>query len=214
MIRISARMQRCLVAALVLATALQARAAPTPETPTTETIVLLRHGEKPDAGLGQLDCQGLNRALALPTVLARSFATPRSIYAPDPAEQKPDDGRDYDYVRPLATIEPTAIALGLPVHAAFGVSRLDLLQQALEAPANHAAVVLVAWEHHGIVTLARALMTAHGAAAAVVPNWPATDFDSLFVVRLRWTGQTATATFGRRSEGLDGQAGSCPHPAQ
>lgn len=33
------------------------------------TIVIIRHGEKPSAGLGQLSCQGLNRALALPQVL-------------------------------------------------------------------------------------------------------------------------------------------------
>ena len=34
-----------------------------------ETIVFVRHGEKPEAGLGQLNCQGLNRALALPSVI-------------------------------------------------------------------------------------------------------------------------------------------------
>ena len=27
-----------------------------------ETIVFIRHAEKPEAGLGQLDCRGLNRA--------------------------------------------------------------------------------------------------------------------------------------------------------
>ena len=31
-----------------------------------ETLVLIRHGEKPADGLGQLSCQGLNRSLALP----------------------------------------------------------------------------------------------------------------------------------------------------
>jgi hypothetical protein len=31
-----------------------------------ETIVALRHAEKPAGGLGQLTCQGLSRALALP----------------------------------------------------------------------------------------------------------------------------------------------------
>ena len=35
----------------------------------TETIVFVRHGEKPANGLGQLDCQGFNRALALPAVI-------------------------------------------------------------------------------------------------------------------------------------------------
>ena len=34
-----------------------------------ETIVCIRHGEKPLLGLGQLTCKGLNRALALPQVL-------------------------------------------------------------------------------------------------------------------------------------------------
>jgi hypothetical protein len=38
-----------------------------------ETIVLLRHGEKPEGGLGQLNCQGFNRALALPQVIAKEF---------------------------------------------------------------------------------------------------------------------------------------------
>jgi len=38
------------------------------------------------------------------------------IFAPDPAKQKNDSGTKYDYVRPLATIEPTAIYFGLPGH--------------------------------------------------------------------------------------------------
>ena len=79
--------------------------------------VLVRHGEKPDKGLGQLDCQGLNRALALPPVIAKTFGRPSAIFAPDPSRQKQDDGVSYDYVRPLATIEPTAIFFGLPVNA-------------------------------------------------------------------------------------------------
>ena len=29
-----------------------------------ETVVFVRHGEKPEKGLGQLSCRGLNRALA------------------------------------------------------------------------------------------------------------------------------------------------------
>ncbi|HEX3993473.1 MAG TPA: hypothetical protein VHX39_20045, partial [Acetobacteraceae bacterium] len=82
-----------------------------------ETIALIRHGEKPPAGLGQLTCQGLNRALALPAVIRKVFRRPAAIFAPNPAEQKPDNGTLYDYVRPLATVEPTAIAFGLPIHA-------------------------------------------------------------------------------------------------
>jgi len=95
------------------------------ELPVTETIVLVRHGEKPAEGLGQLNCQGLNRAVALPVVIGKLFGRPDAIFAPDPAQPKEDYGRLYNYVRPLATIEPTAIAFGLPVDASIGVSDLD-----------------------------------------------------------------------------------------
>ncbi len=57
-----------------------------------ETIILIRHGEKPHDGLGQLNCQGLNRALALPAVIAKKYGGPGAVFAPDPAQQKEDDG--------------------------------------------------------------------------------------------------------------------------
>ena len=65
-----------------------------------ETIVLIRHGEKPDEGLGQLNCQGLNRALALPTVIAKTFGRPGAIFAPNPS---PAEGR----LRSLLRLRPS-----------------------------------------------------------------------------------------------------------
>ena len=46
-----------------------------------QTIVFLRHAEKPAAGLGQLTCQGLNRSLALPTILISRYGTPTYVYS-------------------------------------------------------------------------------------------------------------------------------------
>jgi hypothetical protein len=181
--------------------------------PTTETIVLIRHGERPPAGLGQLDCQGFNRALALPAVIKREFGRPDAIYAPDPSETKPDQGIPYDYVRPLATVEPIAIAEGLPVHASIGGTHIDNLQQALELPAYRGSLVLVAWEHTELVKLVRRLMTDHGGSPDGVPEWKSSDFDSIYVVRLSWTGDKAHAAFERRAEHLDGQSTVCPGPA-
>ena len=86
----------------------------------TQTLVFIRHGEKPNEGLGQLNCKGLNRALALPSVIANSFGRPDVIYAPNPSDKKEDAGEFYDYVRPLATVEPTAILFKLPVDTSFG----------------------------------------------------------------------------------------------
>lgn len=65
-----------------------------------ETIVLIRHGEKPADGLGQLSCQGLNRSLALPRVLISKFGKPAFIFAPNPKQQVKDQGCLYDYIRP------------------------------------------------------------------------------------------------------------------
>ena len=101
-----------------LATATFASTVVTPATTTvtTETLVFLRHGEKPSGGLGQLTCQGLQRALALPSVLATRFGTAQYVFAPNPTVAVPDAAGSFYYVRPLATIEPTAIRLGLPVN--------------------------------------------------------------------------------------------------
>jgi hypothetical protein len=73
-----------------------------------------------------------------------------------------DAGEDFDYVRPLATIEPTAIALGLPVNASIGFSDPDGLQAAIEQPRYWNALILIAWEHNIITDAARALLAAHG----------------------------------------------------
>ena len=55
------------------------KAGPTEQ--AVETIVFIRHGEKPEGGFGQLNCQGLNRALALAPIIAKSFGRPDAIFA-------------------------------------------------------------------------------------------------------------------------------------
>ena len=92
--------------------------------PQQQTIVFVRHGEKPPEGLGQIDCQGLNRALALPQVLAKQYGKPDVIFAPDPRQRVRDQGQQYNYIRPLATIEPTAIRFGKPVQTTFGYKQI------------------------------------------------------------------------------------------
>ena len=176
-----------------------------------ETVVLVRHGEKPDKGLGQLNCKGLNRALALPAVIAKVFGKPDAIFAPNPSEQKMDDGKPYDYIRPLATIEPTAISFGMPVHASLGVSDTDGLRTALEQPLYRHALILVAWEHKYIETIARGLLADYGGDQALVPKWNGDDFDSIYVVTIANAGANAKATFMVKHEGLDGQPDACPH---
>lgn len=175
-----------------------------------QTIVFMRHGEKPAAGLGQLDCQGLNRALALPQVLSARYGTPDAIFAPDPSQQVRDHGRDYNYIRPLATIEPTAIRFGRPVATTFGFKQVAGLQRELMRARYAGALVFVAWEHAYLVKAVRGLVARAGGDAAAVPDWNGEDFDSLYVLRLTRDGKKVSVTFTRDAQGLDRRAATCP----
>ena len=176
----------------------------------TETLVFVRHGEKPAAGYGQLNCQGLNRALALPAVIAAKFGKPDAIYAPDPGQQKDDSGHPYYYIRPLATIEPTAIQFQMPVQTPYGFAQIDKLGAALVNPDNRGKLIVVAWEHKLIVKLLRQMLSAHGGNPADIPNWKSDDFDSIYTVRLNWQNGVAQASFKRDRQGLDGRSIDCP----
>lgn len=175
-----------------------------------ETIVLFRHAEKPEAGLGQLSCQGLNRALALPAVLQRKFDRPAALFAPNPGIRKKDGGVEYNYIRPLATIEPTAIRLGLPVNTDLGLDELDALEAAITRPAYRDATVFVAWEHRLVAKLAAQLLGRYGADPAQVPAWHYSDFDSLYVVTLQQQDGRTVARFRVEKQGLNQQAQTCP----
>jgi hypothetical protein len=48
----------------------------------------VRHGEKPPHGLGQLDCRGLNRALALPALIQNPSASQTRFSHPIPQTRR------------------------------------------------------------------------------------------------------------------------------
>jgi hypothetical protein len=181
-----------------------------------ETIVAIRHAEKPAAGLGQLTCRGLNRALALPRVLIGRFGKPDAIYAPDPAVEV-NDGSDhlYSYVRPLVTIEPTAIELGMPVNAQIGFTDIAGLQSALTAPANAHALIFVAWEHEMLNRFAKQMLKSYGDDPSLVPNWPNSDYDRIYVFRITRSGSKPKLTFKVEHENLNSSlSNACPGPAR
>lgn len=181
-----------------------------------ETIIAIRHAEKPAAGLGQLTCKGLNRALALPGVLIPRFGRPDAIYAPDPAVQVSDrSNTEYSYVRPLITIEPTAIRLGMPVDAQIGFNDIAKLQAELTAPTYANARIFVAWEHGFLNRFAQKMLASYGQDPSKVPDWPNSDYDRIYIFTIRHEGGKASLQFRIEHEGLNHSlSDTCPGPAR
>lgn len=201
---------KTLLASLLFAFVLSIRAgAQNQSIDAVETVVCMRHGEKPPGGLGQLTCRGLNRALALPNVLLGKYGQPGFIFAPSPAP-KNDGGVRYNYIRPLMTIEPTAIRCGLPVNTEFEFPQIDRLERELEKGEYRRATIFVAWEHAQLDDFVRTLVRAHGGNPAQVPLWPSADFDSIFVVRITRTAGHESASFTIDHEGLNNVSDNCP----
>lgn len=180
-----------------------------------ETIVIFRHGEKPATGLGQITPQGFNRALGLVKVLPKKFDKPAALFAPDPREKVQDHGELYNYVRPLATIEPIAISLGMPVQTPCGYRDVDELEEILCDPRYAQSTVFVAWEHGYAQRAAVDLVKRFGGNVKQVPSWPGDDYDSLYVVKIeRASGAQPKVTFVHDHENLDGQSKDMPASAK
>lgn len=177
-----------------------------------ETIVAIRHAEKPAASLGQLTCKGLNRALALPKVLVPRYGKPDRIYAPDPGTRIGKLGNlSYSYVRPLVTIEPTAIQLEMPVNALIGFKNVGQLKKELLSPENANSVIYLAWEHIYLNQFAKRMLKAYGKDPSVVPDWPNEDYDRIYVFQIKDVGGKKDLTFRVEQQGLnDSLSGKCP----
>jgi hypothetical protein len=180
-----------------------------PVSPTVETLICIRHGEKPATGLGQLSCQGLNRALALPRVLLAKYGTPQFVFASDPSQMITEYAGSYNYIRPLATIEPTAIYCGLPVNTQFGFPQISELEGELQKDAYQNATIYIAWEHVLLDTFAKDMVETYGGDPTQVPAWPADDYDTIFVIKItRNQGQQSVA-FTIDHEGLNNLSTDC-----
>ena len=107
-----------------------------------ETLIFVRHGEKPANDSGQLTCKGLNRALALPDVLLDRYGKPDFIFAAGPKENKTGSS-----LRALSTIMPTAVRVGLPIGIQFHADDIAGLQQELLSDKYQNSRIFIAWEH-------------------------------------------------------------------
>ncbi|HZC42785.1 MAG TPA: hypothetical protein VE195_01335 [Acidobacteriaceae bacterium] len=178
---------------------------------------MIRHGEKPPAGLGQLTCRGLNRSLALAPLLISRYGKPDAIFAPDPAVrlQEKNGGPTCSYVRPLATIEPTAIRLAMPVNTQIGFDQIGELQQALLQPRFAHSLIFVAWEHDNLYRFAQQMLQTYGEGASQLPPWPGWDYGTIYVFHITRPENDGKphATLSIQQENLGGKlTNTCPAP--
>ena len=180
-----------------------------------ETLVLVRHAEKPAEGLGLLTCKGLNRALLLPDFFAANFERPDHIFAPNPAVKVTEihgNGQRYEYVRPLLTIGPTAVRFGVPINTQLPFNDPGLLADTLLDPQYHDVTIYVAWEHSSLVAFAEIVLKRFNDLAPV-PQWPNSDYDTVYVIRIDW-GKVPKLKFEVRSENLGPISEDCPRASK
>lgn len=166
-----------------------------------ETLIFVRHGEKPADNSGQLTCKGLNRALALPDVLLNRYGKPDFIFAAGPKENKTGSS-----LRALSTIMPTAVRVGLPIGLQFHADDIAGLQQELLSDKYQNSRIFIAWEHKNLDKAVKNIVAARSGDASLVPEWSGSDFDSIFVVTL----DQGKVSFRQESEGLTQLSENCP----
>lgn len=197
-------------ATLLATEALESRAAPVDG---TQTLVFLRHAEKPGEGLGQLNCQGLNRALDLATLLPEKFGKADYVFAANPSRHVEEGSKDdaYSYIRPLMTISPSAIKLGLPVNIDFGANDTGDLADELLQDKYRNATVYTAWSHGYLPELINTVAgKAAGKKQEITKDWDGEDFDSLYVLTLTWHEGKASVVSHNYKQGLNNGQQSCP----
>jgi hypothetical protein len=158
---------------------------------TNETVYLIRHVEAHPTSSwedGNYVAAGQWRALDLPIAL-KGKISPDLVYSIDPAQVAVSSHSYFSYVRAALTVEPYAIANGLPYNL---VSNIEIL--APNSPQLTSDFfftggqfsnrkVLVAWEHDHIPPIVNDLLSSYGL-AKTAPAWPDDDYDSIWTVTL------------------------------
>ncbi|MBT2370585.1 histidine phosphatase family protein [Pseudomonas fluorescens] len=203
------------VGALVVT--LEARESRAQQVDGVQTLVFLRHGEKPAGGLGQLNCQGLNRAMNLATVLPEKFGKANYVFAANPTRNVEEGELDnsYSYIRPLMTISPSAIKLGLPVNIEYSANDTSALADELVEDKYHNSIIYTAWSHGYLPELINKVASeAVGEKHTITEDWSGSDFDTLYVLTLTWHNGKATLLSRNYKQGLDNGEQTCPAATQ
>lgn len=130
-------------------------------------VVIIRHGEKPADG-DNLSCQGQNRAMQLPAVLAKKIGKPDYTYVPALSLEK-----NTAHSRMFQTITPFAVKYNLIINSKYDEKNLD---EVAKNVLKKSGTILMVWEHSAIPDLASAL------GVKDAPKWKDADYDSMWIL--------------------------------
>ena len=173
-----------------------------PVPPAVETLICIRHGEKSATGLGQLSCQGLNRALALPRVLLSKYGTPQFVFAPDPTQTITEYAGAYIMFVHWRRLSPRPFIVASPSTRSSASHKSPSLRGASEGclPKRHHLYRLGACSSRNFW---QDMVELYGGDPTQVPVWPENDYDTMFVIQItRNQGQKSVA-FTMDHEGLN-----------
>lgn len=162
------------------------------------TVLIVRHGEKPDNGAG-LSPAGEARAKAYVRYFQPLSLDDGTSFHPDTLVATADSANS---MRERLTLAPLAEALKLPIDQRFADNDVKPLVKALSSE-RHGKSILIAW-HHG--ELAK-LIKAFGAdPKALLPHgkWPDDVFDWVVVLRFDQAGRLIPGSAHIMSEKLAG----------
>ncbi|MGW0734672.1 hypothetical protein [Streptomyces sp. NPDC002851] len=193
-------------------------ASDSPQSPVHDlTVLVIRHGEKPDddhPGLDEqlrldpesLTARGWDRALKLPSLFgpsgpangggtaAPALPLPATVFASAPG------GPVGAARRHAQTVTPLAEQLGLKVRTDYGKKQERELAEAVLTDAT--SPVLICWQHSRIPKIVRAL-GADAAWPTPPPDaWPSDRFDLVWVLRRNFGSGAGRWTFRAVDQGL------------
>jgi hypothetical protein len=135
------------------------------------------------------------------------------VFAADPTRNVEEGEQDnaYSYIRPLLTISPTAIKLGLPVNINFSANDVSDLASELLHDKYHNSVIYTAWSHGYLPELINKVAEeAVGKEQIITEDWESNDYDSVVVLTLTWHNGKASLQSRSYKQGLDNGPTSCP----
>ena len=166
-------------------------------TNTNETVYFIRHAEAhPQSYWSDNNYVGAGqwRALDLPNAL-RGKISPQQVISADPSQFSQGSisasgDSNYSTLAPALTAEPYAIANNLPYNlvTSFQLSDQNAAQETSDTLFTRSTfsnqTVLVAWVYQQIAPTVNALLTTYHGNGPPAPDWPDTDYDTIWTVKL------------------------------